>query len=566
LLESGAMKVIAVWAAIAAVAGGTAAASDPYAILREGYSSGDAVKASSAYAPEAIYGELYESAPPRLTAGRDAIAANFKAFFEATGAGSDLNFRIVDSLTASGTVSDAGFFRVRTKEGEFHGRFLTRRRGGLFETDVSAAASLADFEDAAGPVIFANDDEALAPAYYDALTGDYLRSGCRIRVSRSNWRLYAHDECSGQWRGLSRVSGKSWRGGETVIAGNGATAFDFQPDGDAALFIGGEKYDRAPEKGASRVTFRSGDLTLAGDLYPARGVKGRAPAVVLIHGSGAQDRRGYASIIELLARRFAGAGVTALAFDKRGAGESEGDWESAGFDLLAADVRAAEAYLASRRDIDAARIGYAGSSQAGWVAAQAIKDGAEPAFVILIGAAGAALTVAEQNLYNTKVRMECSGLRKESVDLALAQQKAFFDAKRDTTKQPLLTEATRAARADASIGDWLFPETAAPDGTPDWYDVLDPDFDPLPVWDGYRGRAYFLFGSLDDSTPAAVALARLGKPTQTPFRTSVALQGAQHLGLSALSLCESDLEEVSAFHPEFWPTVDRWAEDAARGR
>ncbi len=542
-------------------------AADPYAILREGYSNGDADRAAAAYSTEAVYGELYDGAPPRLTIGRKAIASTFSAFFEATGAVADLNFRLIDRRESAGGVNDAGYFRVRTNEGAFFGRFMTRRReGGLFETDVSGAASLAEFEDAAGPVMFANEDEPLDPAYYDALTGDYFRQdGCRLRVSRSNWRLYAHDECTGRWSGLSRAAGKSWRGGETVSGPNGAAAFDFTSH-DAALTLttGGTTLTQAVAGPVERVTFASGNLSLGGDLYLARGVKGGAPAVVLIHGSGPQDRRGYASIIELLARRFADAGVTALAFDKRGSGESGGDWARASFEALAADVRAAQAYLSARSDVDAKRVGYAGSSQAGWVAAQAIRDGGDPAFVILLGAAGAALTVADQNLYNTRVRMVCEGVSKASVDLALAQQRAFFDAKRDNSKATALKQATRAARADPSIADWLFPESAAPGAQRQWYDVLDPDFDPLPVWSDYRGRAYFLFGDLDDSTPTAVAIARLAAAPQSGRRSVAALDHAQHLGLAAASLCDAGLDNVSTFHPEFWPTIDRWAKEAVR--
>ncbi len=65
--------------------------------------------------------------------------------------------------------------------------------------------------------------------------------------------------------------------------------------------------DGARAATAGHVFFKSGDLDLAGDLYLPGGARGRRPAVVLILGSGPQDRHGYASIIELMARRFADA-------------------------------------------------------------------------------------------------------------------------------------------------------------------------------------------------------------------------------------------------------------------
>jgi alpha-beta hydrolase superfamily lysophospholipase len=562
----GQVMKIAMIASAAAFASAAAHAQplDPYALLREGYAAGDGARAASAYAPEATYAELYESAPPRMTIGRPAIGALFSDFFASAGPGLDLNFRLVDRRIADGDVVDVGVYRVRTKDGAFYGRFFTRRReAGRFEADVSAGATRAQFEDASGPVMFAGEDEALDAAYYDALTGDYFDDeGCSVRVSRSTWRLFAFDSCDLSWRGLAREAGRRWRGGETVIADDGATMYEFSSGDVAALTIGGRTLSAAPRPDVEQVRFGSGDLTLAGSLHRPVGGGKKSPAVVLIHGSGPQDRRGYASIIEMLARRFAENGVAALAFDKRGVGASEGDWASAGFDALAADVRAAQAYLAARPDVDAKRIGYAGSSQAGWVAARAIADGGAPSFVILIGAAGAATTVAEQNIYNTRVRMGCSGFSKEQIELALAQQRAFFDARADQSKAGLLAAASDAAAKDSAIRDWLFPATAVRTSAPQWYDVLDPDFEPAPIWARYPGRAYFLFGSLDDSTETALAVRRLADANASA-KVAV-LEGAQHLGLKAASVCDGGVEKVSTFHPEYWKTLDRWIVEAAR--
>jgi uncharacterized protein len=52
-----------------------------------------------------------------------------------------------------------------------------------------------------------------------------------------------------------------------------------------------------------------------------------------------------------------------LVYDKRGTGESSGDWRRSSFDALAADAKAAVALLAARRDIDRTRIGVFGLSE-----------------------------------------------------------------------------------------------------------------------------------------------------------------------------------------------------------
>ncbi len=64
------------------------------------------------------------------------------------------------------------------------------------------------------------------------------------------------------------------------------------------------------------------------------------PAVVLVGGSGPTDRSngGY---FDRLREALVGAGVVILGYDKRGAGDSTGDWAVATVDELAADACAA---------------------------------------------------------------------------------------------------------------------------------------------------------------------------------------------------------------------------------
>jgi dienelactone hydrolase len=110
------------------------------------------------------------------------------------------------------------------------------------------------------------------------------------------------------------------------------------------------------------VRFRNGDVTLAGTLImPTRAAP--HPAIVLVHGDGPDTRGSY----RYLADQFAAGGIAALIYDKRGAGQSSGQWP-ARFDDLAADAVAAIDYLRTQPDIDSARIGIWGGSQGGWIA------------------------------------------------------------------------------------------------------------------------------------------------------------------------------------------------------
>jgi fermentation-respiration switch protein FrsA (DUF1100 family) len=538
---------------------------DPYAVLRDAYAKGDAELASRAYAPDATYAEIYARTLPVVRGSHTEIRAGFAKLFEQLGVTStvpaDLNFRFITREMAGPLGRDSGFYRLIVGKGPsrqiFFGQFVTTRRDGKFLFDVSGEATESEFEDAKGQVLFNPDDEELSP-YYDGLTGVYSgKEKCAQIVTRSVLRLFLLDECTGSWRRLSRVAGRDWTAGASVIDPSVLSRISFQGGGKAVTKFShrSQDYVRIDPFSKEAVTIGA-NPRLSGTLYTPNGAPKKRPAIVLIHGSGPQDRNGYASYIALLAQHLARNGMVVLTYDKRGTGQSEGDLASAGFGALAADARAGISYLQTRAEVDPARVGLGGSSQAGWVAATAIRDGANPAFTLLIGAAGSALTVEEQNLYNTRVRMECAGIKRSHIKLALDQQRAFFAARRSDQAASSLIKISAAANAVPVLRDWLFPDRISRAGPPEWYDVLDPDFDPMPIWKSYSGRAFFLFGSLDDSTPTAIATKRLGA---RKGQSITVLGGAQHLGLQASSLCRADLTDAARFHPDFLSTLSSWA-------
>jgi pimeloyl-ACP methyl ester carboxylesterase len=106
-----------------------------------------------------------------------------------------------------------------------------------------------------------------------------------------------------------------------------------------------------------------------------------------VHGSGEALRLTYDAPV---ARELVRAGVAVFAYDKRGVGESHGECcpgDDGHFNLLAADVDGALAALHNRPDIDAARIGLFGASQAGWVVPLAVSRSHNPvAFTALVDA------------------------------------------------------------------------------------------------------------------------------------------------------------------------------------
>ncbi|HEX6067070.1 MAG TPA: alpha/beta fold hydrolase [Longimicrobiales bacterium] len=131
------------------------------------------------------------------------------------------------------------------------------------------------------------------------------------------------------------------------------------------------------------VAFANGAVSLAGTLLLPRAGRSLA-AVVFAHGSGAEGR--WAS--RFLAEQLASRGTAALIFDKRGVGESTGDWRTASLEDLAGDVAAAIAMVQQQPRIDPKRVGLHGHSQGGTLAPLIATRAPGVAFVIASAAAG----------------------------------------------------------------------------------------------------------------------------------------------------------------------------------
>ena len=97
----------------------------------------------------------------------------------------------------------------------------------------------------------------------------------------------------------------------------------------------------------------------------------RLPAVVLVAGSGRQDRDELVfgiPILGQLAGMLADAGFIVVRYDKRGIGQSGGRVESATLDDYATDVISVVNWLRRRKDVDPDRIAVVGHSEGGAVA------------------------------------------------------------------------------------------------------------------------------------------------------------------------------------------------------
>ena len=131
-------------------------------------------------------------------------------------------------------------------------------------------------------------------------------------------------------------------------------------------------------------------VTLAGTLsMPSK--SGKYPAVILINGSGPQNRNselfGHKPFL-VLSDHLTKNGIAVLRFDDRGTAESTGNFATATTRDFASDVAAGLAYLKTRPEIDIKKIGLIGHSEGGLIAPIVATESGDVHFVVLLAAPG----------------------------------------------------------------------------------------------------------------------------------------------------------------------------------
>jgi pimeloyl-ACP methyl ester carboxylesterase len=131
-------------------------------------------------------------------------------------------------------------------------------------------------------------------------------------------------------------------------------------------------------------------VMLAGTLTRPKG-QGPFPAVVLLSGSGAQDRdetlMGHKPFL-VLADYLTNKGMAVLRFDDRGYAHSTGDFAKATHEDFAADAEAAFNFLRKQPRIDSAHVGLCGHSEGGLRAAIVAARNHDVAFVVMLAGVG----------------------------------------------------------------------------------------------------------------------------------------------------------------------------------
>ena len=545
-----------------------------YEKFAKGYDALNGDNITKLYTSNAELLNLYDKENPNSVKGQNNIQKYFQNFFQMYKTENkkiQITFKITDRKKVDEAILDNGFYRIgilaeNKPSFYYYGKFSTVLEFDAnvwkFRTDASTNTDFEEYENAVSKTI-PEREELLYPPFYDELLGDYVTQDNQLMVvGRSQSRLYVYFENTNEFRGLNKVNATTWTVGSTIRSNEIRQTLTFK--GDKIEIYENEKlFETATKKlfyKNEKVTYtNSNGIKLGGTIFIPQKPNGKA--LVLTHGSGPQDRNGYASIIRLLADIFAREGITVLTYDKQGVGQSEGNSDFESFTDLAEDALAGIDFLKKRKDVALSQYGLGGSSQAGWIIAKAIEKNVNKVnFALTIGAAGSGVSVIEQNIYNTEISMKCTGTySKTQIENAITQQRYFFDYLINPSNAKKLDDFTNSIKNDTLIRDWLFPTSEQVDLTNrnQWFTALEVNFDPLPTWKNYNKPVLMLFSEFDDSTPASVVKSKVDHLKNKNIST-VFITNSQHIGLETNSVCKNDFSDLTKFNKDFFSKKKIW--------
>jgi dienelactone hydrolase len=298
------------------------------------------------------------------------------------------------------------------------------------------------------------------------------------------------------------------------------------------------------------VTVVNGDATLKGTLtLPLK--PGPHPAVVFAHGSGDAKRD-----VGMWNMFFVRQGMAVLSLDKRGAGESTGDWRKASLGDIADDWLAGVAMLKQRSDIDPTRIGVHGSSQGGWTAPDMAVRSKDIAWVIV--RAGSANTVLDTMVHEIGWSAREAGSSEADALEAQAGSRTMFGlvgapwAEFNAAATPMKSKPWANAA-------WNIHMTEAGWGRA--WSVMNANIDPAATLAQVKVPVLWFLGELDHNVPSASSAALLDvarKASGNQDFTVVRLPNAGHSFIASSTGNNSEFAMSTHFAAGYWEKMDAW--------
>ena len=300
------------------------------------------------------------------------------------------------------------------------------------------------------------------------------------------------------------------------------------------------------------VTFTNGDAVLKGTLVLPEGCSRQTPVLVMVTGSGLQNRdeelfehKPFAVIADALAR----AGVASLRYDDRGFGESTGDTVNSTTEDFKDDARAGVRLLRERFE----RVGVLGHSEGGTIALMLAAEG-EADFVVSL--AGAVVSGAETLLWQNRLALAAAGAPAGTIDTYCNLLEEAFAA--CTSGAPLPTADGRD-----------LPEALKQNYQAVAMQLRSPylkyflALDARPLLSRITCPVLALNGAKDTQVDAGPNLAalRAGLPAATPRRIE-AFDGLNHLFQHCTTGASAEYKEIEeTFAPEALACILSWLQD-----
>jgi hypothetical protein len=306
-------------------------------------------------------------------------------------------------------------------------------------------------------------------------------------------------------------------------------------------------------------------ISLAGTLTLPSG-NGPFPAAVLLSDSGPHDRdetlAGHHPLL-ILADHLTRKSFAVLRFDKRGIGKSTGDYASATTEDFAGDAEAALAYLKTRKEIAARKIGLIGHGEGGMIAPIVAARSKDVAWMVSLASPG--LKGEDALLLQSETILKAAGVNEDQLALTLDFDKQTYalirQEKNPATLEAKLNDLVQSSAMSAPLPPAVWQSQMRMLLSP-WFRYFL-DYDPVPAFAKTTCPVLVLQGAKDMQVPAKENLSRIQKALENTGNKdfqSAELPGLNHLFQHAPTGSPTEyggIEETMA--PEALNAVSDWA-------
>jgi pimeloyl-ACP methyl ester carboxylesterase len=324
---------------------------------------------------------------------------------------------------------------------------------------------------------------------------------------------------------------------------------------------------------SEEVTFQNGNanITLAGTLtLPQR--EGNFPAVILISGSGPQNRdeellghKPFLVISDYLTRN----GIAVLRYDDRGVAQSKGDFKTATTVDFASDVESAIAFLKTRKEINKSKIGLIGHSEGGIIAPMVAAKLKEVNFIVLL--AGTGIRGDKLLLLQQEAIAKASGTSDEAIQrnreintkaFEMVFKSASTEAlKRDLEKYLKETSVNNPSVNKGGMTDDQFIALQIAQVTSPWMQYFI-KYDPAPTLEKVKCPVLAVNGEKDLQVPPKVNLPAIEKALKAGGNKQVTIKefpGLNHLFQECKTGAPAEYAEIDqTFSPLVLEVIGKW--------